>query len=331
MKLILDRSPIIYIHAELESNAYLNTDKLEQILATHNNIEECVIYNLKEEIVWRINSDIFRQYPHIHFRIEDNMFRDLGHALPDNVVHFKHPFYFLYHTMTHGMEYDANIGIEDTSFCFLNNVPRPYRVKLWDKLTEEHLLNEYCSFLTRRVFTDTECLRSEWFTKGHHISMNPPQFYDKVGADVFVETETDTLRYTEKTWKPLFHEKICLGFGGAGYYTELSGMGFELHKDFIDYSFDTIADSDERFEAYYEQVKRVISYPLGELLNATESQREHNRRNCLQILLEIATVPDIPTVEPEVFFNLCKTQAWEILNLGDTLTEKEREEQWYSE
>ena len=101
MKLILDRSPIIYIHAELESNAYLNTDKLEQIL-THNNIEECVIYNLKEEIVWRINSDIFRQYPHIHFRIEDNMFRDLGHALPDNVVHFKHPFYFLYHTMTHG-------------------------------------------------------------------------------------------------------------------------------------------------------------------------------------------------------------------------------------
>ena len=165
MKLILDRSPIIYIHAELESNAYLNTDKLEQILATHNNIEECVIYNLKEEIVWRINSDIFRQYPHIHFRIEDNMFRDLGHALPDNVVHFKHPFYFLYHTMTHGAEYDANIGIEDTSFCFLNNVPRPYRVKLWDKLTEDNLLNEYCSFLTRRVFTDTECLRSEWFTK----------------------------------------------------------------------------------------------------------------------------------------------------------------------
>ena len=108
-------------------------------------------------------------------------------------------------------------------------------------------------------------------------------------------------------------------------------MGFELHKDFIDYSFDTIADSDERFEAYYEQVKRVISYPLGELLNATESQREHNRRNCLQILLEIATVPNIPTVEPEVFFNLCKTQAWEILNLGDTLTEKEREEQWYSD
>ena len=96
-------------HAELESNAYLNTDKLEQILATHNNIEECVIYNLKEEIVWRINSDIFRQYPHIHFRIEDNMFRDLGHALPDNVVHFKHPFYFLYHTMTHGLEYDANV------------------------------------------------------------------------------------------------------------------------------------------------------------------------------------------------------------------------------
>lgn len=325
MKLALDETPVIYVSAELKSDTHLNTDSLRQILDNHDGVEECVIFNLKEEIAWRIDFGVYTEYPHIRFRIEDNMFRDWDH-LPDNVVHIKHPFYFLYRTMRRGIEYGTRHN-EQTNFCFLNNLPRPYRNKLWDKLAEDNLINEYCSFLSRRVFTKAEgepIIANKWAVGAFGAESEPPKFYDKVAADVFVETETETLRYTEKTWKPLFHEKICLGFGGEGYYTHLKQLGFELHNDLIDYSFDTIADSDERFEMYYQQVKKVITYPLKELLNKTKKQREANRKNCMRLLLEVATIPNLPLTEEETFFSLCKTESWEILNLGYIQRTKER-------
>lgn len=323
MKLSLDETPVIYVSAELNSNTYLNTDALRQILENHDGVEECVIYNLKEEIVWRIDSTVYTEYPHIRFRIEDNMFRDWN-PLPSNVVHIKHPFYFLYRTMRCGIEYGTRHN-EQTNFCFLNNLSRPYRNKLWDKLTEDNLINEFCSFLSRRVFIEAEgepIIAKKWMVGAMNVESEPPKFYDKVAADVFVETETETLRYTEKTWKPLFHEKICLGFGGEGYYTHLKQLGFELHNDLIDYSFDTIADTDERFEMYYQQVKKVITYPLKELLNKTKKQREANRKNCMRLLLE-APIPNLPN-ESEMYYDLCKTESWEILNLGYIQRTKER-------
>jgi hypothetical protein len=311
--------------------------------------EECVVFNHKEEIAHLIDYDIMRDYPHISFKIEDNMF-DLvqdtvvvhGLGVPSNAVHINHPFYFLYHTMSYGLDSNCNIGEEDTMYCFLNNRVRPFRKLLWDRMSEDNMLNEYSAYSELGVDSpDMVMSRTEWIKQNHAISNFPPLFYHKVAADVFVETEVNRIRYTEKTWKPLFHGKICLGFGGKHFYRTLKSLGFKLHEDYIDYSFDEISDLNERFEAYYTQVKRLPEFNIDELVKRTAAEREENRKNCFRLILD-AEVPDeqrydgIPTAQDhEMFYSLCKTQAWEMTHLGKILSEEERintrEETWYGE
>ena len=123
--------------------------------------EECIVFNHKEEIAHLIDYDIMRDYPDVSFRIEDNMFDSVQDSvsvwsrnLPSNAVHINHPFYFLYHTMSLGLDHDCDRGTEIEMFCFVNNVARPFRKLLWDRLSEDNLLNDYCSFLSLGVYSD---------------------------------------------------------------------------------------------------------------------------------------------------------------------------------
>ena len=314
----------------------VSNDMLRHILEI-TPCDECVVYNLREEIAHLIDYDIVRDYPDVSFRIEDNMLDSVQDAvgvwsrnLPSNAVHINQPFYFLYPTMSLGLDHDCDRGTEKEMFCFVNNRVRPFRKLLWDRLSEDNLLNDYCSFLELGVYSDQNLDRTGWIQHGHEVSNTPPDFYHRVAVDLFVETETDRIRYTEKTWKPLFHRKICFGFGGQHFYRRLKSFGFKLHEDYIDYSFDEISDPKERFDAYYTQVKQLTEFRIDDLLERTVWEREENRNNCFRLIMDA----DTPSAqEDQMYYNLCKTQAWEMMNLGKILSEEERiqtrDESWY--
>lgn len=308
----------VYIHARLmwsqERGRYLDHDMLKEIIKIHGRKKTYVIFNLWEEVIDDLDINFLSGEEDISFRIEDNCFRNVTHVLPRNVHHVKHPYYFLYQTIAHGKNH-VNNKTPSVPFCFLNGKARKYRQKLWDMVEKDELVTPYCSFLRHGVFSDIEFNLAESINKPEkvvQIAFCPADFYNRVMIDMYVEPEVDRIRFTEKTWKPLFHEKVAFGFSAKDYYRTLKWQGFKVFDNVIDYSFDSIENNDERLSAFYEQFKRLLSMDTKDLARKTQANREHNRKRCAT-LIRGADIPVLPTIEPEVFFHLQKRDVGAII------------------
>ena len=280
-----------------------------------------VLQNYKECIWDKIDFEtLTEKHPHVTWIVEDNSFVKRAEN------HHNWPFYFLHHVVWHATRihwgddphllasHEESFG--PARFCFLNNVARSYRVKLWDRLESDGHLNEYCSFLHRGVAVGNINKNFDWLKHGHEFSMRPASFYDQVTADLFCETQvTGFPRFTEKTWKPLFYGKIPLAFGPQHYYKMLSELGFKF-PDYLDYTFDELENTAERFDGFYEQVKRFILSPEVPNIYA-----EHNKRRCCELVQE---QPNPPDVLAELWW-----KAEEYLRLGRFLENDEREAYWH--
>ena len=82
---------------------------------------------------------------------------------------------------------------------------------------------------------------------------------------VFVETYCTSLNKfsvaTEKTYKCIENKIPFLAFGPKNFYKDFKSRGFKLHN-YIDYSFDSISENDERFRAFLKEVSRLIKEDL---------------------------------------------------------------------
>lgn len=88
-----------------------------------------------------------------------------------------------------------------------------------------------------------------------------------------------TLIVTEKTLDPLIRGNFILPFGMPGLIKCITDYGFIL-PDWIDYSYDSIIDNDERFAAYTSSILTLNSYTLAELTDLCNKDKhilEHNR------------------------------------------------------
>jgi hypothetical protein len=108
-------------------------------------------------------------------------------------------------------------------------------------------------------------------------------YYDVTAASIYVETivsghQMHTI--TEKTWDPLIKRHFILPFGYPGMIRDLEQDYGVLLPDFIDYSYDTIPDVEERFTAYLHSVDRFLALTMEELQTLVFDHSElldHNR------------------------------------------------------
>ena len=83
-----------------------------------------------------------------------------------------------------------------------------------------------------------------------------------------------------KDMETIIPQKNLFGIWGQYFYRRPKSLGFKLHEDYIDYSFDEISDPNERFDAYYTQVKQLTEFRIDDLIERTVWEREENRNNC---------------------------------------------------
>ena len=79
--------------------------------------------------------------------------------------------------------------------------------------------------------------------------------YLQSNIDLVLEADIDTLFITEKTWKPIVFKKPFIIYGGKGIHSKLEELGFKLHIELFDYSFD---NEDNRLDLICEQVNKYI-------------------------------------------------------------------------
>jgi len=107
-------------------------------------------------------------------------------------------------------------------------------------------------------------LTRSWVQAGGY---NPPHnlYYDNTFISIYGESIEygSSLAITEKTYDPLIKGHFILPFSAPGFLDRVRLMGFKL-PDFIDYGYDTIQDDDQRWTAYADEVRRLLSMSLDQ-------------------------------------------------------------------
>jgi hypothetical protein len=85
---------------------------------------------------------------------------------------------------------------------------------------------------------------------------------------------------TEKTLKPVMVGRPFLINGPTQSHQHLESLGYKKHR-FIDYTFDTIVDNQDRIECLWQEILRLHSIPLNRLLEKIKKDfdiLDHNRQ-----------------------------------------------------
>jgi len=98
------------------------------------------------------------------------------------------------------------------------------------------------------------------------------KYYQETYISIYIETivvNNDDVSFklydyrgvTEKTFDPLIKGHFILPFGYSGLIQDIKDYGFEL-PDFIDYSYDTIKNNDDRFLSFLESINKLENITL---------------------------------------------------------------------
>jgi len=91
---------------------------------------------------------------------------------------------------------------------------------------------------------------------------SPPHnaYYQDTFISIYGETIEygNTLAVTEKTYDPLLKGHFILPFSARGFIEHLKSLNYRF-PDFIDYSYDSIANDDDRFAAYLVEARRLLA------------------------------------------------------------------------
>jgi hypothetical protein len=84
---------------------------------------------------------------------------------------------------------------------------------------------------------------------------------------------------TEKTYKAIACKKPFLMFSSPFMLDDIKRLGFETFSPFIDETYDTIVDDDERLAAIVSEIKRIKELPYGAYRILLEQSNEITNRN----------------------------------------------------
>lgn len=355
--------PVEYLKTRKENK--MTKRNLAKIVSKYGDNKEYVIFNMWETVLEMLDTEwMSKTYPNIRWVIVDNHMVKQPQMEYENVIHEPCPKYFLsklWMWPAHGFSGGPVLGPDlrrqwddndiTSHYTFMNGRNRPQRLKLWEWMEQDDLINEYCTFLYYGIQSPHDPFRlPESYSILHKCKPSDEymRWYENVLIDLHVETHTSFPRLTEKGWRPMLCEKISFGFSGSGYYMNLKKLGIKLHEDIIDYSFDTELDVWKRLEMFYVEFKKLLQIPLDELKEMTRDVRVYNRNECLRMLAEDELTYTSPIQNwrkeagegiswnayagwdwTQPFFNLVQLETKEFLKYGRVLEESERETIYY--
>jgi hypothetical protein len=280
---------VIILHSEKNLNLYENTVQVFSYLREKN-----------INCIW------------VYSGIEGN-FDSLGF---ENVRVFSWPTSHL-HTILH---YDfppinqKNNNIQNDTFeklfLNLNNTDKEHRIFLMDSFSKYNLIDDgLISWNSINNFKHNNHIKTtNWVPELITIDSN---FHKLVGSnehqriehryntdfylnnlnrffiEVVTESEenTDLIRFTEKTWKPILYGKPFLTLSGKQYHNNLEKLGFYSYNEIINYDFDElpIFEINEKTKKICENLLRIKNLDLIKTHEILQSKINHNKKNALDI------------------------------------------------
>ena len=202
--------------------------------------------------------------------------------------HISHPIY-------HGELGETKLPRNKTFIGFWNAVGehRKIRKKVYDSLKEKNLL---ANSLTKVHIKDsvqnnhdlavTSNSYPESFFKNTFLSFQLPDLksYEMTNYEIVCEVvnggdRDDTLYFTEKTLKPIIMKHPFVMFGPKNYLKNLRSFGFKTFGDFIDESYDSYENCEDRIQSIVANVAKLNKDNGRSFYNATRDICQHNLDN----------------------------------------------------
>lgn len=145
-----------------------------------------------------------------------------------------------------------------------------WRTKLYEEVSK---YDGYISNRSKGIYLESEPVAGAF-------SPVPNTFYMDSYISIFVEsncTQSNLVHLTEKTFDPLVKGHIILPFANPGSLRRVRDLGFQL-APFVDYSYDSIIDPMERFDALLVQFRRLLNMDIAKLYNDYQDIFLHNQR-----------------------------------------------------
>jgi len=171
-------------------------------------------------------------------------------------------------------------------FLYLNKAPRKHRVKLYNKLLKDKVLDN-------SIYTFTMLDEPIRLDKEYELPGIDPKDYPRFGKDQdiyelpYIDTvcsivsETNDNDYevfmTEKIWKPIMAQHIFIVHGNYLYLQKLREMGFKTFGNYFNESYDLEQDPDKR-------INKIVS--LCQELKDPSTDLKHGHKKWQDIYLQ---------------------------------------------
>ena len=170
-------------------------------------------------------------------------------------------------------------------FLYLNKQPRRHRVKLYDKLLEQGVLDN-------SIYTFVEGESKRRLEKEYELPGIDPKDYPRWGKDQditempYVDTvcsivsetndnDTDVFM-TEKIWKPIMAQHVFVVHGNHLYLQKLREIGFKTFGSYFDESYDLENDQNKKIDKIVSLCKDLKTKDWNDIYRQTIALRQHN-------------------------------------------------------
>lgn len=159
-------------------------------------------------------------------------------------------------------QHKLNLNIPKKLYLNLNNTDKHHRIIMMDHLCRHGLLDDgIISWNIMNTFKRNETapvkkwvptlmtVDSQFRYLEHETIFHKynTEFYKNNKDNFFIELVTeseensDLIRFTEKTWKPILYGKPFIVMSGKHFHKSLTKLGFYLYDEIINYEFDKIS------------------------------------------------------------------------------------------
>ncbi len=196
-----------------------------------------------------------------------------------------------------------NVDNYQHHFVSMNYRPRKSRCLLMDLIAKHKLLH------FNAISWHNPNIEYEWkywkprlmqlsdisFTQSRNYNVLPKEYYNSF-AQLISETRTDTLSVSEKTATAIFMEKPFLVASCSHFHKYLDELGFLRYDEIFDYTFDTVENTETRFDLLVENFKNLSKVPLKDLPKLRETIQDklrYNKQRAQDIVFDYDLYPEV--------------------------------------
>jgi len=198
------------------------------------------------------------------------------------------------HTSSHGTSMEGgkhkdtaikcDHSIKKFDYLYLNKQPRTHRVKLWEALHDNKLLDDsLISFhgANPPVRLDPEYELPWVDTRNYPMHGMDQDFYTKpyehAACSIISETnDNDEIFITEKLWKPILCQHFFIVHGNHLYLQKIREIGFKTFGNYFDESYDLEPDPTKRIEKIVKLIESLKHFDWQDAYMSSKKLRQHN-------------------------------------------------------